>query len=71
MAFVKPRQIIEITNIELTEKAFIVFFHEDFLLKHNLHSEIKKYSYFDYEVNKALHLSPKEEEIIWDLFYKI
>jgi AraC family transcriptional regulator, transcriptional activator of pobA len=71
MAFVRPRQIIEINNIELTEKAFIVFFHEDFLLKYNLHSEIKKYSYFDYEVNEALHLSPKEEELIFDLFYKI
>ncbi|HZV68674.1 MAG TPA: helix-turn-helix domain-containing protein [Saprospiraceae bacterium] len=71
MAFVKPRQIIEISNIELTDKAFIIFFHEDFLLKHNLHSEIKKYGYFDYEVNEALHLSPKEEEIVWDLFYKI
>ena len=71
MAFVRPRQIIEISNIELTEKAFIVFFHEDFLLKYNLYSEIKKYSYFDYEVNEALHLSPKEEEIIWDLFYRI
>ncbi len=71
MAFVKPRQIVEINNIELTEKALIIFFHEDFLLKHNLHSEIKKYSYFDYEVNEALHLAPKEEGIIWDLFYKI
>ena len=71
MAFVRPRQIIEISNIELTEKAFIIFFHEDYLLKHHLHSEIKKYSYFDYEVNEALHLSPKEEEIVWDLFYKI
>ena len=71
MAFVKPRQMIEISNIELTEKAFIIFFHEDFLLKYNLHSEIKKYSYFDYEINEALHLSPKEEELIWDLFYKI
>ncbi|MFA5328634.1 MAG: helix-turn-helix domain-containing protein [Prolixibacteraceae bacterium] len=71
MAFVKPRQIIEISNIELTEKAFIIFFHEDYLLQHNLHSEIKKYGYFDYEVNEGLHLSPKEEEIIWDLYYKI
>ncbi|HEY9049392.1 MAG TPA: AraC family transcriptional regulator [Ohtaekwangia sp.] len=71
MAFVKPRQIIEISNIELTEKAFIIFFHEDYLLKHNLHSGIKKYGYFDYEVNEALHLSPKEEDIIWDIFNKI
>jgi len=71
MAFVKPRQIIEINNIELTEQAFIIFFHEDYLLKHNLHAEIKKYGYFDYEVNEALHLSPREEEVIWDLFHKI
>ncbi len=71
MSFVKPRQIVEISNIELTEKAFILFIHEDFLLKHNLHAEIKKYSFFDYEVNEALHLSPKEEETIWDLFDKI
>lgn len=71
MAFVKPRQIIEISNIELTEKAFVLFIHEDFFLKYSLHSEIKKYSYFNYEINEALHLSPKEEEIIWDLFYKI
>lgn len=71
MAFVKPRQIIEISHIEVTENAFVIFFHEDYLIKHNLHSEIKKYSFFDYEVNEALHLSPKEEEIIWDLFHKI
>ena len=71
MAFVRPRQILEISNIEFTEKAFIVFFHEDFLLKYNLHSDLKKYSYFDYEVNEALHLSQKEEEIIWDVFNKI
>src|ERR1700748_3969335 len=62
MAFVKPRQIIEINNVELTEKAFIVFIHEDYLLKHSLRAEMKQYSYFDYEVNEALHLSPKEEE---------
>lgn len=71
MAFAKPRQIIEISNIELTEKAFLIFIHEDYLLNQNLHSDIKKYSYFDYEVNEALYLSPKEEDLLWDLFNKI
>jgi AraC-like DNA-binding protein len=71
MSFIKPRQIIKIDNLELTEKGFVIHIHEDFLIKHHLHSEIKKYTYFDYEVNEALHLSPKEEEIIWDLFHKI
>lgn len=71
LSFIKPRQTMEISDLELTEKGFIIHIHEDFLIKHNLHSDIKKYTYFDYEVNEALHLSPKEEEIIWDLFYKI
>lgn len=71
LSFVKPRQIIKLENIELEEKGFIIYIHEDFLLNQPLYTEIKKYGYFDYEVNEALHLSPKEEEIIWDLYYKI
>ena len=71
MSFVKPRQIVEMNDLELTETGFIIFIHEDFLINKPLHSEIKKYSYFDYEVHEALHLSVKEEEVIWDLFYKI
>jgi AraC-like DNA-binding protein len=45
--------------------------HEDYLNGHPLHSEIKKYGFFDYDVNEALHLSPKEEEIMWELYEKI
>lgn len=71
LSFVKPRQIIKLENIELEEEGFIIYIHEDFLLNHALHTEIKKYGYFDYEVNEALHLSPKEEEIIWDLYHRI
>lgn len=71
MSFIKPRQILKIDNVELTEKGFVIHIHEDLLLRHHLHSEIKRYTYFDYEVNEALHLSPKEEEIIWNLYYKI
>ncbi|WP_221392996.1 AraC family transcriptional regulator [Dyadobacter sp. NIV53] len=71
MMFVKPRQIIEMKNLHLDEDGFLVFIHEDFLNGHNLHSEIKKYHYFDYETNEALHLSPKEEATVWDLYRKI
>lgn len=71
MSFVKPRQIIEIKNLEFEENGFLIFLHEDFLNGHTLHSEIKKHGYFDYETNEALHLSPKEEQIIWELFNKI
>ena len=71
MSFVKPRQVIELRNIELEEDGFLLFVHEDFLNGHVLHSEIKKYGYFEYESNEALHLSPKEEQIIWELYRKI
>src|SRR5215467_652394 len=71
LSFIKPRQVIQISDVESEEKGFVICVHEDYFLQHSLHSEIKKYTYFDYEINEALHLSPKEEETIWDLFYKI
>ncbi|WP_110054343.1 AraC family transcriptional regulator [Chitinophaga sp. S165] len=71
MIFIKPRQIIEFKNVEYDEDAFIIFIHEDFLHGHFLHTEISKYAFFDYETNEALHLSPSEEQIMWDLYRKI
>jgi len=71
LAFLKPHQKIVMNNVETSEKGFLLYIHEDFLLNHSLHSEINKYGYFDYEVNEALHMSPKEEDILWDLFNKI
>lgn len=71
MLFAKPRQIIEFQNLEYHEDSFIVFMHEEFLNGHFLHNEIAKYAFFDYEANEALHLSPREEQIMWDLFFKI
>jgi len=69
--FTKPRQVIELRNIELEEDGFAIYMHEDYLNGHDLHNEIKKYRYFDYEANEALHLSPREEQIIWELYSKI
>ena len=71
MIFVKPRQIIEFIDMVHGEDGFMIFVHEDYLHGHFLHNEIDKYSFFDYEANEALHLSPREEQIVWDLFSKI
>jgi AraC family transcriptional activator of pobA len=71
MIFVKPRQIVEMRNLEFEEDGYILFFHEDFLTEHSLHQDIQQYSFFDYETNEALHLAPKEEKIIWNIFYSI
>lgn len=71
LSFIKPQQILEIKDLELEEKGFIIYIHQDYLNGHALHNEIKKYGFFDYETNEALHLSPREEEIIWELYFKI
>lgn len=71
MLFAKPRQIMQFQNLEYHEDSFIIFIHEDFLNGHLLNNEIGKYAFFDYEANEALHLSPREEQIMWDLFFKI
>ncbi|MCS3794735.1 helix-turn-helix domain-containing protein [Niastella sp. OAS944] len=71
MIFTKPRQVIEMRNLEFEEDGYILVFHEDFLVGHSLNEDIQLYSFFDYETNEALHLAPKEEKIIWNIFYTI
>jgi AraC-like DNA-binding protein len=71
MSFVKPRQAIGLRDLEMEEDAFLILFHEDYLSGHHLYDDIKKYSFFEYENSEALHLSPKEEEIVWGLFDKM
>lgn len=71
MAFAAPRQVVGFHNLEFEEDGFILLVHEDYLAGHPLHAQIKKYGYFDYEANEALHLSPTEEHTMWDLFEKI
>ena len=71
LSFVKPRQRIEFRNLDVEEDSFLLFWHEDYLNGHPLHETIDRFSYFEYEVAEALHLSPREEQIIWDLYSKI
>jgi AraC family transcriptional activator of pobA len=71
LSFIKPQQLIELRDLELEEDGFWICFHEDYLNGHFLHSDIRKYGYFEYETNEALHVSPREQQIIWDLYRKI
>ena len=71
MIFLRPRQVVEMRNLEFEEDGYILLIHEDFLTGHALHEEIQRYSFFEYETNEALHLAPKEEKIIWNIFYTI
>ncbi|WP_158798827.1 AraC family transcriptional regulator [Pedobacter sp. L105] len=71
MYFLKPHQTIQMKDIALDGDGFEIWFHEDYLSGHPLYTEIKKYSYFNYELNEALHVSSKEQQIIWELYEKI
>ncbi len=71
MYFMKPRQIISLHDVKYRDKGFSIEIHEDYLTGHPLFSDIKKYGFFDYEINEALHLSPREEKIMWSLYHKM
>ena len=71
MYFFKPRQKLTIHDVVIKEPGFTIYIHEDFLMGHPLFEEIKRYSFFDYEINEALHLSPREKEVMWSLYHKI
>ncbi|WP_276485434.1 helix-turn-helix domain-containing protein [Paraflavitalea pollutisoli] len=71
MYFMKPRQIIEMRGLEFEDASFMIYIHEDYLNGHPLHTIMQQYGFFEYEVNEALHLSPREEATIWELRDKI
>lgn len=71
MLFVKPRQVLESQSIHFDAQSFFIIVHEDYLLGHDLHRLLAEYRYFDYEVNEALHLSPREEALMLGLYETI
>lgn len=63
--FISPRQVLQWDSQAVFEQqGFSINFHEDFLKRTELAQRIKKYGFFSYSVNEALHLSPKEERQI-------
>lgn len=65
MIFIAPRQVLQWdSSVVFEQKGFSINFHQDFLKGTELAEQIKKYGFFSYSVNEALHLSPKEEKQI-------
>ena len=65
LIFIAPRQVLQWdSSVVFEQKGFSINFHEDFLKGTELAQQIKKYGFFSYSVNEALHLSPKEERLI-------
>lgn len=74
MFFMAPGQVfgIEINpNTPTQHSGWILLIHPDFLWHTSLAKTIKKYEYFDYNVNEALFLSEKEENTITDIIKSI
>lgn len=63
MLFVAPNQNLIFQGIVLSSESYHIAFHEDYIAGHDIRNKIKKYGFFHYDVNEALHLSPKEERM--------
>jgi len=71
---IAPNQTIEIDNeIEHRENmlGWGLFFHPDLIRATSLNDKLKSYSFFNYEVSEALHLSDKEKNILLECVQKI
>lgn len=67
-----PGQISGFEQLEgVPPKSIGLLFHPDFLFRTSLAQKIKRYTFFSYEVNEALHLSDQEQLVICDCFLRI
>lgn len=69
---IAPGQTVGYTDIEgIPTKSVGLLFHPDFIRGTSLGRKIRKYTFFSYEANEALHLSEEERTIVLDCLKKI
>ncbi|GEA62272.1 helix-turn-helix domain-containing protein [Vibrio comitans] len=66
--FIAPGQELTASGIIIDSVARTICFHPDYIRGHKLQDELKQYQFFNYSVNEALHLSPKEEQHMVAMF---
>ncbi|NMB70625.1 MAG: helix-turn-helix transcriptional regulator [Bacteroidales bacterium] len=73
MVFVAPGQVLGVVRpiSHVQPKGLALLFHPDLIRGTTLGQNIKKYTFFHYEINEALHLSLNEREVILECFNKI
>ena len=71
LLFSAPNQTYTVKDIVISSEAWHIAFHEDFIRGLDIQKRIKKYNFFNYNVNEALHLSPKEEKTIKSILKNI
>lgn len=75
LVFTSPGQVTmferEMPKEDESNAGWILAFHPDLIRKSNLADKMSQYSFFNYEVNEALHLSAEELKTIEGLLDKI
>ena len=71
LLFSAPNQTYTVKDIVVSSEAWFIAFHEDYIRGLEIQKRIKSYNFFNYNVNEALHLSPKEEQTIKSIFKNI
>lgn len=74
--FAAPHQVVgnnshvdgHVVENQCVNQQITLLMHPDFLLNYPLAETIKRYHYFSYTVNEALHLSDKEKDVIVSVF---
>lgn len=72
MLFIAPGQVIGFSDDQGGKpRGWALIFHPDLLLGTSLAEKMKRYTFFRYESNEALHMSDREKQIIMDCFSEI
>ena len=71
LLFSAPNQTYTVKDIVVSSESWFIAFHEDYIRGLDIQKRIKSYNFFNYNVNEALHLSPKEENTIKSIFKNI
>jgi len=73
LVFMAPNQVARFddADAELDRNGWNIFFHTDLIRKSTLGNTIKEYSFFNYGINEALHVSDKEKKMLTDFVQRI
>jgi AraC-like DNA-binding protein len=69
-----PNQVISLDNDFEAKDEMLgwgLFFHPDFIRGSSLGHKMREFSFFNYEISEALHLSEKEQQVLYDCIQKI
>jgi AraC-like DNA-binding protein len=73
LVFIAPDQVVSIEEDEeyYQPKGSALLFHPDLIRGTSLGNNFNDYTFFNYDVHEALHLSEDEKQIVMDCFSKI